>query len=161
MENQIETERPEGRRMVLCIAKFPMPPSSNQIYEPIQKRFGGVGIRKSKVYKKYEGQVIQWLIANQSQIKEIRTFVQSITPHVIHVDAKFWMPKKEIVTADGKPKKNDTANRLKALHDVLSTLIIQIDDSYFWSGGFSKEALPDEDEAAESYVDIVLNLRTV
>ena len=61
----------------------------------------------------------------------------------IHVDTVFYMLRGRILCKDGTPKRNDTSNRIKALHDALAQ-ILGIDDSYFFSGSYDKIAVDDE-----------------
>ncbi len=140
------------RILSIKINGFPCPPSVNRMYSYPQGR-----VVKSKEYRTYEGAVYAWLVGNQEQIKAIRGFVKDIGYHVIHIDAVFHMLASSIICKNGKPKKNDTSNRLKALHDVLAKYIIGIDDSFFWSGSFSKVGIESDAES----VDIVLKLRKI
>lgn len=135
------------------IEGFPMPPSTNTLHTVARGR-----IIKAKTYREYEKKVTAWLVENQDVIKGVRGFVKDLAPNVIHIDASFAMSKKDIIGVDGKPRRNDTSNRLKALHDVLSNIIIGIDDSYFWSGSFTKIAVASRSEAC---VNIRLKLRDI
>lgn len=136
--------------MEFTITGFPVPPSVNALY-----RFGHGKVHKSKSYKEYERSVYAWINANQAQVKGVREFLKDISPYVLDVSAMFYMPRTEIVCLDGRPKRNDTSNRLKALHDALSAAILGIDDCYFWSGGFNK--CP----ADEPSVEIIFKLRMI
>ncbi len=99
----------------------------------------------------------QWFQLNQLTVQALRIFTKDIGDYVFHIDACFHMERSEIICKNGKPKKNDTSNRLKGLHDVLS-VIIGIDDSYFWSCSADKQAV---DHVDKSGVTIVLKLRTM
>jgi len=138
--------------LTATIVGFPVPPSANSLYAwaPTYRR-----MIKTKKYKEYEREVTKWVMASGSQVKAARQFFHGLNNQVIHIDATFYMRSKEIICLDGKPKKNDTANRLKALHDVLSSMVIGIDDSYFWSGSFSKEV------ADKPSVSIEFKLRSI
>lgn len=70
----------------------------------------------------------------------------------MHVDTVFFMLRGRILCKDGTPRRNDTSNRLKALHDVLAE-ILGIDDSFFFSGSYDKVAVDDESKVG---VDIVM-----
>ena len=139
------------RQLSFSIKAFPSPPSVNGLYAYTGKR-----VVKSKAYRVYEGNVHRWVLMNQDTIIKLRTFFTDIGSYVIHIDTTFNMLGTSIVCKNGKPKRNDTSNRLKALHDVLAA-VIGIDDSYFWSGSFSK--IPTI--AAEDFVDIDFKLRTI
>lgn len=141
------------RVLSIKISKFPAPPSVNRMYRHVNGR-----VMKSKEYRDYEAAGYHWLVSNQEQIKAIRQFVKDIGYQVIHIDAMFNMFRGSILCKNGKPKKNDTSNRLKALHDVLANQIIGIDDSFFWSGSFGKVAIDDD---LVEFVDIVLKLRKI
>lgn len=134
------------------LRKMPVPPSANQLYA-FAKTYNRMV--KTKVYREYEREVLRWRQLNELQIKDCRDFFRDLGNQVINVDATFYMPKTEIICKSGKPKRNDTSNRLKALHDVLSELI-GIDDCYFWSGSFQKLSTD-----SEPYVDIKFRLRSM
>ncbi len=138
----------------LVIANFPMPPSINRMYMVSRNR-----IIKSKDYRLYEGEIYQWLTVHRAEVAGIREYFKDISGYVINVDATFHMLRKNIICLSGRPKRNDTSNRLKALHDVLATVIIGVDDSYFWSGSFNKVAL--EDVGASQFVEVKFSLRKI
>jgi Holliday junction resolvase RusA-like endonuclease len=73
--------------------------------------------------------------------RRLTTLVRS--KQFIHIDTIFYMHRSRILCKDGSPKRNDTSNRLKALHDALAQ-ILGIDDSYFWSVSADKVAVDDE-----------------
>jgi len=75
--------------------------------------------------------------------------------HVIKVDRLYYFKPHKIVTKEGKPRKIDISNRIKALDDTLSQLI-GIDDSYFTTGSYGR--LPIEREGLEESVDVRLTL---
>ena len=141
------------RTQLMSITRLPVPPSSNQIYAFYNGR-----MIKTKVYKQYETEVVRWVSKNPDQVKRVREFLKQIDGFVIHIESIFWMPKKTIVCINGKPKRNDTSNRIKALHDALSSIVLGVDDSYFWSGKFDKMVLL-TDVKADGYVNINLRLR--
>ena len=112
---------------------------------------------KTKAYQNYEKAVYNWLVMNMPQVKAAREYAKGLGEGVFHVDATFNMLRKSVVCLNGKPKRNDTSNRLKALHDMLSSIILGIDDSYFWSGSFSKQVI----EEGPEYVSLVLKIRAI
>lgn len=142
------------RQLSYSIKAFPSPPSVNRLYAYKAGR-----VRKTQEYRSYEREVSGWAIRNQPTIKELRAFFVEIGPLVIHVDSVFNMSKSSILCLNGKPKRNDTSNMIKALHDVLAA-VIGVDDSYFWSGAFNKVAITDS-AVTEDYVDIEFKLRTI
>lgn len=128
----------------VAITGFPMPPSVNALYAHVSGR-----TVKTRVYRDYEQAVYHWMISNGPQVDACRALVKSLDGKVLHVDAMFYMLRKSILCLNGKPKRNDTSNRLKALHDVLGSIVLLIDDSYFWAGSFSKQICE-----TKAYVDI-------
>jgi Holliday junction resolvase RusA-like endonuclease len=115
------------------IPNFPMPPTANGLYA-----WNGRRMVKTKAYTDYDKAVMHWLVMNQDCVRLVRDYVKEIEKQVLHIETTFHMSKSSILCKDGRPKKNDTSNRIKALHDVLASVILGIDDSYFWSGTFSK-----------------------
>lgn len=138
--------------MTFTIPNFPLPPTTNKLFA-FAKTYNRMV--KTKTYRAYDKAVQFWVLSNPGQINDLRAFFRGLAPNVIHIDAIFYMKKGSIICKDGRPKCNDTSNRIKALHDVLST-IIGVDDSYFWSGSFEKIAV-DENE----YVEIKLTIRQI
>lgn len=143
----------KDRIQSIVIKEFPVPPSANALYAYVKNR-----MVKTAKYRKYEQEVFKWLTVNHDKVREIRSFVKDLSPFVLHVDATFHMKRSDIICLNGKPKRNDTSNRLKALHDVLSMIIIGVDDSYFWSGSFHKVAIR---ESKDPSVEITLILRPI
>jgi hypothetical protein len=143
------------RLQSFTINGFPMPPSVNQLYA-WSPRAGRMV--KSKLCGAYERTVGKWILTNGSQLEQLRLFTKDLGAYVFDVDAMFYMERKAIICKDGKPKKNDTSNRIKALHDVLSS-IVGVDDSYFWSLSADKQVLPLT--YTKPYVDITFKLRNI
>jgi Holliday junction resolvase RusA-like endonuclease len=141
------------RLMVYTIKGFPVPPTTNQLYAyaPTYRR-----MVKTKVYREYDKAVQLWILGNQETVSKVRDFLKDLGLFVLDVSAVFHMEQKKIVCANGKPKRNDTSNRLKALHDVLSEVILGVDDSYFWSCSADKVPV-----AGVGHVEIVLRLRMI
>jgi len=133
---------------VVLFKRFPLPPSVNELYATIgRKRV------RSSVYRSYVRAALIWMKMNPEIVKQARELSIETGPHrFIHIDTIFYMNRKNIICADGRPKRNDTSNRLKALHDVLSE-IIGIDDSYFWSLSADKTPVENENEVG---VDVTL-----
>lgn len=125
------------------LLNIPMPPSSNNIYNTFQRR--GVFRRvKAPNYLAWERAFADWSLCNLSSIASLRGFVKQMKPHdVIRIFTEFRFLKKSIITLKNVPKKNDTSNRLKVLHDAIAKAL-HIDDSYFWDGAFTKRILKDE-----------------
>ena len=138
----------------VTIHGFPMPPSANAAYANALK-----GRVKTTGYRAYEDEVKWWLLKNSHHINRLRDWV-SVLPskHAIRIDHIFHFLPHKIITKAGLPRKNDTWNRTKVLHDVLASFI-GIDDCYFWSGSVEKspiciEGLPESVDLSFSFVDI-------
>lgn len=130
------TAPPTKRPDVVNLVRFPLPPSANALYANFGKRR-----IKTAVYKQFEQAARFWLLRNSRQIDEARSLTLETGPRkFIHIDTVFFMLRKNIICKDGTPKRNDTSNRLKALHDVLAQ-ILGLDDCWFFSGSYDKVAV--------------------
>lgn len=140
------------RTLSFTLTGFPMPPSVNHLYgwSP-----GAGRLVKSKLCTNYERTVGKWVLTNQAQLEKLRLFTKDLGAYVFDVAAMFHMERSSIICLNGKPKKNDTSNRIKALHDVLSS-IVGVDDSYFWSLSADKQATDNK-----PFVDIIFKLRNI
>lgn len=120
------------------LSHFPMPPSVNRLHRAVKGR-----VIKSAEYRSYENEVRTWMLTHQKELQKARDLCQKVSAlKFVHIDTIFEFHKSAILTKENKPKRNDTSNRLKALHDVLAA-ILGIDDCYFWSGNFDKTVIPD------------------
>ena len=127
---------------------FPLPPSANGLYKSVGRRRA-----KSSDYLAFERSAIAWMRWHTIEIDEARELTLLTGPNrYIHIDCVFYMLRERIICKSGLPKKNDTSNRLKALHDALSQ-ILGIDDCYFFSGSFDKVAVDDPSEVG---VDVTM-----
>jgi Holliday junction resolvase RusA-like endonuclease len=124
---------------IVTLSGFPMPPSVNNLYISMGRRRV-----KAPSYRAFERQVLQWMMLHAQELDLARKLSTMTGPQrFIHIDAVFFMHRSRILCKDGRPKKNDTANRIKALDDALAQ-ILGIDDCYFWSGSYDKAAVDDE-----------------
>lgn len=115
-----------------------MVPSMNMAYpsDKFGRRF------KSKEFKIWEGVFRGWCLANAVTVNAARREFSVIRPgHMVIIHSQYWFLRESILCKDGKPKKNDTSNRLKILHDAISEAI-WLDDCYFFDGTFTKRPLP-------------------
>lgn len=128
-----------------------MPPSQNKIYRNLNV-IGRLGRAKTREYNDWLSEMDVWAYSNPS-IKKCRAVLQGIVNQNmgLYVSVDLFFNHSSIFCKDGRPRRNDTANRLKALHDGLSR-ILDIDDKYFWAGSFNKSAT----EKMES-VSVTLN----
>lgn len=124
---------------MLYLTGFPMPPPANNLYTNRPNRSGKqAGRMKSVEYKVFEHACMVWAMRKHAQLQAARELVtQCRQNRFIRIDQIFFFPRERILCKDGSPKRNDTANRLKALHDVIAKLIL-IDDCWFWCGAFDK-----------------------
>ncbi len=143
---------------MIYLKSFPMPPSSNNAYATCAD-----GRRhKSKEARAFGKDVEAWHWSNAQVVRRQLTGLQEdmvlkgIKLYVFNVDAIFWMRRSSIICKDGTPKRNDTSNRIKLLHDALAG-VLGIDDSMFWSGTFDKIAI----DAANprEWVDVTIRAR--
>lgn len=117
---------------------LPVPPSINKAYATdfrTRRRF------KSRDYKLFEAMIKHWCAINPNALANAREFTTKLSSgEAFQIDITFYFPREKILTKQGKPKRNDTSNRIKIAHDVLAE-ILSIDDCYFWDGKFEKKAL--------------------
>lgn len=125
--------------------KFPMSPSSNQLYASVRGR-----LIKSAAGKAYEGMVVVYGLRNRRVIDNIMSDLKEDCE--LRVDCRFVFPKHRLYNKKGKLKKLDWSNRLKSLHDELSKLI-KTDDSQFICG-FCEKVINDIDESEYVIVEI-------
>jgi hypothetical protein len=118
---------------------LPLPPSCNSIYAT----FKGRRIR-SKGLCEFVKFVGQWGLINRSSAREAMEVCQFWIQkgYFLKVSAQISFLKSQIFTKDGKVKELDASNRMKALHDAISTNILHIDDRYFWSVSIEKVVGP-------------------
>lgn len=125
------------RSTIMNLKRIPIPPSSNNMYATIFGK-GKSWRTKSRDSRQWESDVSNWALAHADEIRQIKERLKDLKPgEVIHVDTQFSFTRERILTKQSKPKKLDTSNRIKPIHDILSKLI-EIDDCYFWHGSFSK-----------------------
>jgi len=111
-----------------------MPPSANNLYPS-----RGGHRHKSAEYRAWLYQFRKWFLVNVRDVELASAMCKAAVQqrHAIVVHARFYFPRQAVICKDGTPKRNDTSNRLKALHDALADAL-GVDDSYFWDGGFEK-----------------------
>lgn len=137
---------------IVNLVRFPLPPSANALYATVGRRRV-----KSVSYRLFLRAALNWMKFNSAAIDEARALTTLTGPNrFIHIDTVFYMPRGRIFCKDGRPKRNDTSNRIKALHDALAEML-GIDDCYLWSGSYDKIAV---DLEAEAGVDITMVVST-
>lgn len=142
--------RPKAPPDVVNLEGFPLPPSVNNLYLTIGKRRVKAGD-----YRLFERAVMVWMKRNAEALDYARQLTILTGPkRFIHIDTMFYMKRERIFCKDGRPKRNDTSNRIKALHDALAT-ILGLDDCYFWSGGYDKQAVDDDQKVGVSITMVI------
>lgn len=102
---------------------------------------GGRQIRvKSKEMRLWERQFMAWAMQHTLAIRYGKEWLEKNPGKLLDIQCDFYFQRRSIFTLDGKPKRNDTSNRLKALHDQVATALA-IDDSLFFDGRFRKRML--------------------
>jgi Holliday junction resolvase RusA-like endonuclease len=121
--------------MDISFTGIPLPPSSNNCYA--NGRRGGRF--KSLKMRLWERDFATWAIEYAQTFAIARSLLAPrLKPGmVLAVHCTFYFKRSRILTKDGRPKKNDTSNYLKGLHDALSGAL-GIDDSWFFDGTMRK-----------------------
>lgn len=135
---------------------FPMPPTSNNMYRTGRLHSGKIGRFKSADTRRWEADVANWALKHSADLIRIRGWIRSEVTlgKVLDVHTRFWFHRSKIVSKKGTPKRLDTTNRIKGVHDILARLL-EVDDSYFWHGSFEKLAF-DEPLDHPGFVDILI-----
>lgn len=151
---------------------LPLPPSQNQAYRNVSG--GPRGRAKTRDYRLFEMQMADWCARHENDLARARRLCARLDRHnVFHVEYCFYFKHEDIFMQNdgkppkarpwerprrkGEPKRNDTSNRIKVLDDCLAK-VLGIDDSWFWSGSFTKQAL--EHPVFPAGVDVTLTLRS-
>lgn len=138
---------------------IPMPPSANMMY--VNRRPGSVGRngrplrgrRKSFDMAMWERDFATWAMANAQDLARARALIKpQLKPGtVLAVHCTFFFQRARVLTLKGLPKRHDTSNYLKPLHDALAA-VLQIDDSWIFDGMMRKRPVPDGHPRAEMAV---------
>lgn len=144
-------------KAVTCLLALPLPPSANSLYAYRKVRLGAQrGKIKTKEYRAFEKRMQDWALINGRQLQVAKEFIQKLNKHsVLDIKTVFYFQSKRIWTKDWRPKRLDTSNYLKALHDVVASLL-DIDDCYFWNGSYEKIALGDAH--TPEHVDVIISM---
>lgn len=115
---------------MLLLKRFPLPPSSNQLYASVNGR-----LIKSTEGRKYDASVEMYGLR---EFKILDQFKELVKPtDVFHVDMYFVFMRDRLISKKESIKRLDATNRLKASHDGLSK-ILGIDDCRFVTGSYHK-----------------------
>ena len=121
---------------MFVLTRLPLPPSSNQLYSSVKGR-----LIKSIEGRKYDNLIQLYKLKKFRDLEKIASSFGS--DDLLHIETIFIFNKNRIVGKKGQIKKLDASNRIKQLHDGLSTLL-GIDDCRFVSGVFSKATCQNE-----------------
>lgn len=134
----------QGVQRMIKLDKLPMPPTSNKLYSSFRGR-----LVKSKVGREFEEKIEFYALTNKRQIQAAKHKIKALFDigfKGLKIDCTFIFHKNKVIGQKGQFKRIDASNRLKQTHDSLSKLI-EIDDSLFFEGTFSKktcESIKDE-----------------
>src|SRR5687767_13200626 len=128
----------EFEKSPLVFTNFPLPPSDNNIKIPI-KRFkknseGGAQVLsfcKTRAYQTFERDVQIWSMHLRDGLYNARNDVSGwiSQKYFLGMHVEFSFPQNKFFSKDFNPLRWDQTNRLKALHDALSRLLL-FDDSF-------------------------------
>jgi hypothetical protein len=94
-----------------------------------------------------------WALDHMDFVLAVRERLQLLPPKsVLHISSTFYFEQHRVITKAGRAKRNDTANRIKAVDDALSK-IFEFDDCLLWAGNYAKVAIP---SGQKEYVHIEL-----
>lgn len=137
------------------LERIPMPPSANNIYSTFSQN-GSIRRVKSHGFAKWEKTFAEWSLKHFAQVSHMKARLREKKPNqVISVHTEFKFNRKNILTLKNTPKRNDTSNRIKVIHDAVAT-VVGIDDCYFWDGTFSKRLTENEFEPETCSVELKL-----
>lgn len=108
---------------------------------------------KSKEYQEFEQAFNDWALVFQQEIRNARNILKNNTTK-LKLEITCYMPYEKLFTKEGKFKKWDASNRIKALEDLLSKLL-HIDDCSFFKVSSEKDFLPD---IKRGFCDVVISV---
>lgn len=119
------------RTMDIIFSGIPIPPSSNNMY--CNSRRGGR--IKSAAFRIWERDFAVWALDSAQTFARGRQLVKERLKQgkVMAVHCTFYFNRSRIFCKDGKPKKQDASNYIKALHDAMAETLL-IDDCWFFDG---------------------------
>lgn len=137
----------EALSQSFTFGRLPMPPSENEQYAARafpgkhSKDFSGerrsnfvmARICPTHTLEKYQKAVeVEWYQANLVAAHKARKLLREwiIKGLFIEIEIYAWFQYFDLYHANGNLKKNDSSNRVKALHDSLAR-VLEIDDTYF------------------------------
>ncbi len=130
---------------LILFDRFPLPPTANHAYPT-----GTNGRRhKSSAMRIFEAEATKWWMVNRPLVTHARKAlggeIAIDKASMIRVDAWVCFHYGSLFTKDSVRKKMDVSNRIKALHDALSNVLL-IDDRYFMVGETAPVVIKDFEE---------------
>lgn len=140
---------------MITLTDLPFPPTVNNLYITLRS-----GKRApSGEYQKFRRRVKKWvelhgeLLLGSSQFKELSNLMQMQHYRAkLQLDLTFFCNTTKIICKDGRTKRFDTSNRVKAIEDAISD-IIKIDDKHVWRLTAEKK-----ETKGESYVEASISV---
>lgn len=119
----------------ILIHSFPMPPSHNALYRNVP----GVGRVATQELKDYKRECEVYALKNARMFREVRQLIFGKWKDFqsYKIDYYFVFKKERIYTKEGKAKKLDVSNRVKAAQDALC-YILGFDDKNIWNSTCEK-----------------------
>jgi Holliday junction resolvase RusA-like endonuclease len=110
-----------------------MPVSSNSQYKSFMSSNGKIRHAASEGLRKFKSDMNAYWWRHQTELSQYREIFKNWVANRLYLDVHclFLFEESKVFTKDGRPKKMDTSNRLKAIHDCLADYL-QIDDCYFF-----------------------------
>lgn len=116
----------ELKTNTVVFERVPMPPTSNLAYSSFMR--GGRVVRVcSKELVAFKSQFSAYHMANLNGFGAGKLIFGG---KPLFIDCDFYFPQERLYTKDGRLKRLDVSNRLKALHDCMATAL-EIDDCQF------------------------------
>lgn len=135
---------------MIILDKMPIPPSSNASYRPARiGKTGRMRFVSTNALIVWKNQMDHWSLRYAQDIRKAQEW--SKQENLFHVDCEFYFPYDRVYTKKGKPRKFDTSNLLKALHDKVCQ-ILEIDDCLIFDGSFKKR----HHQSEHSYCKVII-----
>lgn len=119
----------------ILIASFPLSPSDNELYY----NMNGVGRVASKELREYKKLCEAYALKNAKMFREVKSIMANEWKgfSAVKADYFFVFKRERLYCKDGRVKKLDSSNRIKAVQDCLFN-ILGLDDKFVFAGSFEK-----------------------
>jgi len=120
-------------RDAIVIHNIPIPPSVNQLYKTLTIR-NQIRRAPSKKYKDWQNQCRQMYLENAHKFRCMQVLVQQILEELdcaLEVRYYFFFHRDKIYCKDNTFKKMDVSNRIKAVEDMVFS-VLDMDDRVTW-----------------------------